>query len=275
MKIRIRAAAALAAVSIAFASPSLAVEKCKVKVDSHTGVISLSASGVSGTLLWGSESGSEDNAFFNPSCVSGDMAKGCQLADPATLASKTPPAGCTVHLADASSSCSVWIRGCSPGQRDAAPGGALVFKDASGKIVGASDDAGNDWIRQDGSALLRIPMQGGSNFQITGAYYYPTSDCSGPASIAALYGAIRDVVIHNSNGPVYYGSGAGVSTSVLSTLQAGVMINSPLDCSLNFPGSTFVAPNGCCSPYLATFPLVTPTAADLSNVAFPIAPALQ
>ena len=79
------------AVLAANASPALAIDKCKVKVDKKTGVLLVDASGVGGPLTWGEASGSETNSFFNSgTCVAGDKAKRCQVADPMTLASKTP-----------------------------------------------------------------------------------------------------------------------------------------------------------------------------------------
>lgn len=61
------------------------------------------------------------NDFHDPvNCVKGDKAKKCALADPVTEAAKTPPAGCTVYLADAyTNTCSAWVMGCTPGVRTA------------------------------------------------------------------------------------------------------------------------------------------------------------
>ena len=51
-------AAALAALVIATAPPPAnAVDKCKVRVDGKTGVLRVDATGVSGPLTWGGESG--------------------------------------------------------------------------------------------------------------------------------------------------------------------------------------------------------------------------
>lgn len=111
---------AMVAVGLTVAPAAHAIDKCKVKVG-KTGVIAVDASGVSGTLQWGSEAGAEDSAFFNAgTCVTGAKAKGCQLADPATLDARTPPAGCTIHLDDGTAPCSAWIRGCTPGARQSA-----------------------------------------------------------------------------------------------------------------------------------------------------------
>jgi hypothetical protein len=110
-------AAGVAVLALTVAVPARAIEKCKVKVG-KTGVIEVGASGVSGTLQWGAESGAEDTAFFNAgTCVADGKAKGCQLADPGSLEARTPPAGCTIYLDDGVAPCSAWIRGCTPGAR--------------------------------------------------------------------------------------------------------------------------------------------------------------
>jgi hypothetical protein len=117
----------MAAATLTVALPAHAINKCKVKVD-KTGVITVDASGVSGTLLWGSEAGAENAAFFNAgTCVTGAKAKRCQLADPGTLDARTPPAGCTIYLNDDAAPCSAWIRGCTPGPRES--GQASAFAD--------------------------------------------------------------------------------------------------------------------------------------------------
>ena len=48
----------------------------------------------------------------------GQQGKGCELADPASLAAKIPPGTCTVHLDDGVQPCAAWISGCTPGPRD-------------------------------------------------------------------------------------------------------------------------------------------------------------
>lgn len=102
-------------------SSAHAIDKCKVKVDKKSGVLLVSASGVSGTLLWGSTDGATTEPFFNAgTCVVADKANKCEIADPATLAAKTPPSGCTLYLDDDGAPCSVWIAGCTPGERSPA-----------------------------------------------------------------------------------------------------------------------------------------------------------
>ncbi len=111
---------------VALATSAAAVDKCKVKVNKKTGAITVLAtkvdsSGVLGTLKWGADPSDISRDFFNSlGCIAGGKAINCELADPATLASKTPPAGCTIYLADDSgTNCQVWIKGCVPGVRSA------------------------------------------------------------------------------------------------------------------------------------------------------------
>ncbi len=108
---------------LTFQSPSSAAERCKVRVDRKSGVIEVSARNVDpATIKWGPALGEENQDFFDGACLVSGAAKKCVLADPATTEAKTPPEGCTLYLADASGSCSVWVRGCTPGVRDAAQG---------------------------------------------------------------------------------------------------------------------------------------------------------
>jgi len=267
----------LALLGMAVLSPSAhAIDKCKVKVDAKTGVISVSATGVSGTLQWGSEAGAENQAFFNPACVTGDTAKGCRLADPLTLASKTPPVGCTIYLDDAGSPCSMWIKGCSPGQRDAPQKGSLVWKDANGVTAGASDDSNGQLIRDDGTVLSRIYMQGGTGFLQNGSLIYASADCTGPALIAGANSTIRDTVVLTTSGPVYYAPDSGTYQAYGSYITANPIVISPLECMLYYlPGSFYVAPDRCCTPQANFANLATPATVDFTGITFPLSPALQ
>jgi hypothetical protein len=121
LRVSTRSSVAAAGVVLALlgASGAAAVEKCKVKIDA-AGNLQVSASAVTGTLHWGGAADATTQTFFDSAtCVSGGKAKKCLLGDPATVAARTPPAGCTLYLADeAPSACSVWIKGCTPGARD-------------------------------------------------------------------------------------------------------------------------------------------------------------
>ena len=96
-----------------------AVDKCKVKLDAKNGNLLVSASSVVGALRFGGSADATSQAFSDAAtCVAAGKAKECHVGDPATVAARTPPAGCTLYLADDQpSTCSVWIKGCTPGSR--------------------------------------------------------------------------------------------------------------------------------------------------------------
>jgi hypothetical protein len=105
--------------ALLLASSAGAVEKCKAVADKKTGVIKVDASGLTGPVAWGGDPGDATNAFFNEAtCLKGTKLKGCNLADPTTLAGKTPPDTCTVYVDDGFAECAAWISGCTPGPRN-------------------------------------------------------------------------------------------------------------------------------------------------------------
>jgi hypothetical protein len=70
-----------------------------------------------GQARWGSEADSQTNGFADTvDCVAPSAR--CFLGPAGSLAAKTPPETCTLHIADASNdTCAVWVRGCTPGAR--------------------------------------------------------------------------------------------------------------------------------------------------------------
>ena len=98
-----------------------AVTKCSVTVRPLTGVIGVSAKGVSGNLLWGDRSDSETNQFFNAAtCIASGKATGCTLGATTPVVTPeaiTPPDQCTLYLKDDGPECAVHIKGCTPGVR--------------------------------------------------------------------------------------------------------------------------------------------------------------
>jgi hypothetical protein len=150
------------------ATSALAVDNCKVKVDKKTGLLLVSASGVSGTLLWGSTDGAATMPFFNAAtCVTADKASKCEIADPATLAAKTPPSGCTLYLDDDGAPCSAWIAGCTPGERS--PSGCVRDPAASPRFVDNGDGTVSDrttclmWEKKTGTAGTYANCPGGAS----------------------------------------------------------------------------------------------------------------
>jgi hypothetical protein len=99
-------------------STANAIKACKAKADKRTGIIQVFARDVDqATLRWGVAQGSENLQFFDDGCIRGRKAKKCLLADPDTLAARTPPDACTLFLADADGGCSAWVQGCTPARR--------------------------------------------------------------------------------------------------------------------------------------------------------------
>jgi hypothetical protein len=121
LPVRLFATSALAAAACcALATPASAIEKCRVKIDKKTGVIRVDASGVVEQIRWGESEGDETRVFFNDAdCVADGKASACQLAATSSMEAKSPPAGCTIYLADNSANdCASWIAGCTPGPRE-------------------------------------------------------------------------------------------------------------------------------------------------------------
>lgn len=231
---------------LAAASEAPAIDSCKAKIDKKTGVVLVDATNVGGPLLWGGSAGNETTAMFNAgTCVASGKAKKCQLADPATLAAKTPPAGCTVYLDDGAADCSAWVSGCTPGPRQSA--GAIV-KDSTGAVIGYSAEAFAQYLVHDtGSALVRLTTNmDGSGFSASGYAYFTSSDCSGTALLPADNNMVKLAHVE-SNSVAYYGPST-VSPQMLGSNIAYLEgINDQAGCDGYFgPGRTFVAPHGCC-----------------------------
>jgi hypothetical protein len=100
--------------------PAAAVDSCKARVDKKTGLVTVSATGLSGLIAW-RDSASEDlqNFFINGCTIDGDSVSGCPLYDPATPEAKVPPPSCEVCVADSGGTeCCTRLKGCTPGMRD-------------------------------------------------------------------------------------------------------------------------------------------------------------
>jgi len=178
------------------ATSAHAIDKCKVKVDKKSGVLLVSAGGVSGTLLWGSTDGAATEPFFNAgTCVVADKANKCEIADPTTLAAKTPPSGCTLYLDDDGAPCSVWIAGCTPGERS--PAVCVPDPSASPRFINNGDGTVSDrttclmWEQKTGTAGGYEVCPGGatcgSEHDVSNAYAWSTGSP------------------YNPDGPAFYG----------------------------------------------------------------------
>lgn len=256
-----------AALACSTVSTAHAIDSCRAKIDKRSGVILVDATNVQGPLLWGGQAGQETSAMFNAgTCVAAGKAKKCQLADPLTVASKTPPSGCSLYLDDGTAACSAWIPGCTPGSRSST--GALV-KDSAGSVVGYLADAlGQTAIREEAGVTLRLPiLADGAGFSSDGAVYYLANNCSGPDLLAPDTAIIKRVfALSGSIG--LYGPPTGTTQNIQSILYMFPNIGDQAGCDGYFgPGTTFTAPHGCCFPILPT-PTVVGSPAPVNLAAF-------
>ena len=90
-----------------------AIDHCRAK-SLRDGTIVVSATAVVGTPTWGTRHGEETSSFDgSATCVAGGKLKSCALAPIGDSLRTTPPASCTIHVADAGGSrCSAWVRHC-------------------------------------------------------------------------------------------------------------------------------------------------------------------
>jgi hypothetical protein len=127
---------------LATASGANAVDKCKVKVDSKTGAIQVSASNVGGSLLFGDGPSpfQTTSAFANAAtCLDAGKAKKCELGAPGSAEQITPPQLCRLFLRDTSGpGCSAFIKGCTPGVREVPAGPAPAGGAKAGVIAECS-----------------------------------------------------------------------------------------------------------------------------------------
>ncbi len=246
-----------------------AIDSCRAKVDKKTGVIRVDATNVGGPLLWGTSAGNENTGMFNSgTCIASGKAKKCELADPTSLASKSPPAGCTLYLDDGVAACSTWIPGCTPGPRASA--GALVL-DSSGAVIGYSAEASAQFAVHDtGTDLVRLVLRtDGSGFSPSGYTYFTSSDCSGTALLPVDPSMVKYGHIESGN-LAYYGAASASPVVLNSSLAYLDGINDQAGCDGYFgPGRTFVAPHGCCWAFTFSSTMGPATSLNLSGFTTP------
>jgi hypothetical protein len=129
-----RALAALTALLLAAVPSAHAVDSCKVKVDPKTGAIRFSGKNVGSVLLWGDRAAQPSNFFANDdTCIVSGVARNCELGTPGTPEQIVPPDLCTLFVRDLQgASCSVRIKGCTPGAR---PGVAAAGTAKAGVVA--------------------------------------------------------------------------------------------------------------------------------------------
>lgn len=268
MRFRVAVTAAIAV--LLCSSSAQAITKCSVKVDKKTGVLNVKAAGVGGPLLWGNTAASVVSTFFNAgTCVSATNGKNCQIADPNTLAAKTPPAGCTLYLDDGVAPCSAWIAGCSPAPRAAS---SVVWKDASGDLIGVQNENGTEVVRDDGTAILRIPIlpdRSGFAQPVGGAFSYHTSgDCTG-ANYTADAPTTLPIAQYFAGGATqaFYTQGATSLQSLNSYRSTFPPLTDQSQCDLYFGGgnSTYLGGVSCCiTNFSGSYMMYTMVPTDLS-----------
>jgi hypothetical protein len=100
-----------------------AITKCAAKVGAADGVITVSASPVMGTLLWGDRPDAITKAFANAAtCIAAGKAKGCEIGATSPTITReaiTPPDLCTIYVDDDTGTCAAYVKGCTPGARGA------------------------------------------------------------------------------------------------------------------------------------------------------------
>jgi len=286
MKKLVTAATAATVIAVLSAGGASAMDGCKVSVD-KTGVILVDASGVSGVLKWGEEEGSESNAFYNiATCVADTKAKKCQIADPATLASKTPPAGCTLYLDDDGTACSAWIRGCTPGPREAGSGGGSTpaqLIDADDDVVGlVMDGFANGVVIDFSGTIINVALRPDlSNFSTYDSLLFASADCSGAAYLGS-YDFVSPVVKKGS----VYGNSVYYPTAPAANFNPGSRLNVPTTPVTNQAGcdaintynpTTYVSSPtpGCCEPYPYSIYAAPTATKDVSGFTRPFTLSLQ
>jgi len=268
MRFQVAVTAAMAV--LLCSSTAQAITKCSVKVDKKTGVIGVKAAGVGGPLLWGNTAASVASSFFNGgTCVVATNAKSCQLADPSSLAAKTPPAGCTLYLDDGVAPCSAWIAGCSPAPRAAS---SVVWKDVSDNLIGVENENGGEVIRDDGTAILRIPIladRSGFGQPVGGAFaFHNSADCTGAKYTIEAPTTLRVAQYFGSGATqAFYTQGASSLQSLNSYSNAFSPLIDQSLCDLYFGGgnSTYLGGTSCCiTNFSGSYPMYTMVPTDLS-----------
>lgn len=102
-------------VALTIATSADAVTRCRAKA-LRDATIGVRAKDVVGTPRWGVRYGDEASAFDAlSSCLIGTRMRSCALAPVGAPERTTPPAGCTVYVADDGAvRCSAWIKRCLP-----------------------------------------------------------------------------------------------------------------------------------------------------------------
>ena len=217
-----------------------AVVSCKARVDGKDGAILVSARDVRGPLSWGTSASSITNPFVPPSCVANGVAHHCRLGARGSARAVTPPAGCTLYLADEAGTVACpSIKGCTPGGRT--PGVAIV--DAAGTVLGPYAVTSNAVIRTLGSTTMAFPLAANAmGFFQSLSLYYVSGDCSGAPLLYVQF-------VDNASRLIFYGQALGDTLYYAAAPRADLTAHSmsvepstQADCS----GGVFAPPDKCC-----------------------------
>lgn len=104
--------------AVLFATPVRAVDTCTATIKAKDGTILVSAKDVAGTLTWGWTASTQIQPFFDPTCVKpSGKAVSCTQGAAGTLLARTPPPDCALQLKDSSTTCTAYVKKCTPGKR--------------------------------------------------------------------------------------------------------------------------------------------------------------
>jgi hypothetical protein len=178
-------------VALTIAASADAATRCRAKA-LRDGTIAVSAKEVVGSPRWGVRYGDASNPFdAAPSCIIGTHMRKCALAPIGAPERTTPPAGCTLYVADdGATSCSAWIKRCLPSSEAppcaVLPADNIWNRDISALPVHAMSAT---WMASIGSTAPLHPDFGAGPYQgrTIGIPYVVIGSTQPPVSISFTY----------------------------------------------------------------------------------------
>lgn len=153
-----------------WAPQARALEKCAATINAKDGTILVSAKSISGTLLWGWTATTQIQPFLNAAtCQSGATASKCTQGIPGTLLAITPPPDCTLQLKDDASTCTAFLKKCTPGKRPLVTFPTRFIDNGDGTVSDTSTDLMWEKTTDDGTIRDKDNIYSWS----TGAPYNP------------------------------------------------------------------------------------------------------
>ena len=161
------ARASIVIVALLLGTSADAVTRCRAKT-LRDGTIAVKARDVVGSPQWGERYGAEANPFDAlPSCMIGTHMRNCALAPVGAPERMTPPASCTLYVADeGAATCSAWIKRCLPSSEAppcaVLPANNIWTRDISALPIHAMSAT---WMASIGSAAPLHPDFGAGPYQ--------------------------------------------------------------------------------------------------------------